>query len=423
MQSSEKKVLMLTHGFPSYGGRGNIKLMKYLPSYGYHPIILTTSSKKDHREYEVLKAEFNGKCKYYKTFCINRTPFRIFSKFFNMHRTSLFLEKFFFVPDLYISWLPSAIYKGMEIIYKEKIDVIISASPPESIHIAGLLLSKLTGAKLIVDFRDLWTTRTVAYKPPTFLHDIIIKKIEKLIYKYSDHIIANTHGNKRIYTNHFYITENKITVITNGFDPEDISDKNKKTNHKNSDKMTIGYMGNFDKYGLPCDKFLLAIKKIIDLGSNVKIRVIIYGHVSPKTIQFIEENDLTQYIDLRGVVPHHMAFKEIQKCDLLLLLLIEAGYSKAWVPHKLYHYLNMSKPIISISDEDGEIAQIIKSTNTGRVVSPRKQDVINEVMYGFYNEWKNNGFLKYKPNIEQIKKYDVRVLTEKLAKTISSLSG
>jgi hypothetical protein len=133
----------------------------------------------------------------------------------------------------------------------------------------------------------------------------------------------------------------------------DISDQSVRNEKK---EFYIGYMGNFDKHGLPCDKFLLALKRMLSIDGDNKIKVIIYGHMSAKTKYFIAEHNLTKYVDHRGVVPHFEAYKEIQKCNLLLLMLIEAGYSKAWVPQKLYHYLGMAKPIMAIAEEDGEIA-------------------------------------------------------------------
>lgn len=416
------KVLILAHGFPGHGGRGNIKLIKYLPKFGYEPIILTNRTKKDKFEEKVVNAEFNGRCKYYKTVCMNKTPFRIFSKFFNLKDVTIFLEGIFFIPDIYITWVPSAVLKGLRIIRKEKIKVIITISPPESIHIAGLLLSKISGAKLIVDFEDLWTIRKVAYHPPTFLHDAIIKKIERTIMEKSNHIIANTHGNKKMYIDHFHIPKDKITIITNGYDPVDMSNYGGEISSTDNKVMTIGYMGNFDKHGLPYDKFILAIKGLVNINHNIKMKIIIYGHMSEETRKFITEHKLSEYVDHCGILPHSEAFKAIQKCDLLLLLLIETEYSKSWVPQKLYHYLAMSKPIIAIADEEGEIASIINSTKTGLVISPNKEKKMLETLVKLYNEWEKKGNINYAPNEEEIEKYNFITITKHLSKTIKSVS-
>jgi len=415
-----KKVLIITYGFPRSGAR-IVKLTKYLPRFGYEPIIITNKAKKDNYETKVINEELKDfSYRIYKTVCLNKSPFRIFSKVFNSWSTTVYFENLFFIPDLHITWVPSALLKGLQIIKREQIDVIITSSPPESIHVIGLLLSKITGVKWITDFRDLWTTRKVAYTPPTILHNIIIKKIESIIYKNTRHIIANTYGNKDIYLNNFNISKEKITVITNGYDPEEMPDICNQSVREENKEFSVGYMGNFDKHGLPCDKFLIAIKRLVSLGDNIKIKVIIYGYISPKTKKFIADHNLTRYVDHRGVVPHFEAYKEIQKCNLLLLMLIEAGYSKAWVPQKLYHYLGMSKPIMAIAEEDGELAHIINNTYTGKVVSAKKPDGAYNMLVSYYEEWEKTGSNKYKPNIKEIEKYDIIKLTKKLSETITS---
>ena len=39
----------------------------------------------------------------------------------------------------------------------EKIDIILSTSPPATVHIIGTILSYLTGKPFVIDYRDLWT--------------------------------------------------------------------------------------------------------------------------------------------------------------------------------------------------------------------------------------------------------------------------
>lgn len=415
-----RKVLIITHDFPGVGAR-NVKLIKYLPRFGYEPIIITNSAKRNIYESKVIAEEFNDfTYRIYKTICLNKSPFRILSKIFNAKSLSEYFEKLFFIPDLYITWVPSAFLKGLQIIKQEQIDAIITASPPESVHITGLLLSKMTGVKWIASFEDLWTTRKVVYRPPTILHDIIIKKIERIILENTDHIVANTNGNRTIYMNNFHIPPTKITVVTLGYDPKEMIDSTNQSERDENKEFSIGYMGNFDKHGLPYDKILLAIKQMVVLDVDIKIKIIIYGHMSTPTREFIKKHNLTRYVDHRGVLPHFEAFKEIQKCDLLLLMLIEAGYSKAWVPQKLYHYLGMSKPIMAIAEEDGEIAHIIKSTRTGKIVSAEKPDVIYNMLFSYYEEWKTTGIIKYEPNTKEIEKYDIIKLTKTLSETITA---
>ncbi len=415
-----KKVLIITHGFPGYGARGNVKLIKYLPRFGYEPIIITNRAKMDKIEEKVNAEELNNGGRIYKTACINKSPFRIFSKLFHSWSTTIFFEKLFFIPDLYINWVPSAVFKGLQIIKHEEIGVIITASPPESLHITGLLLSKITGVKWITDFRDLWTKKLIVNNPPTWLHKILIKEIEKCIYKNTDHIIANTHGNKDVYINSFHLSSKKITVITNGYDPEEVSGNDNRGRKRN--EFLVGYMGFFDKPGFPWSEFLLAVKELILNGKN-KVKINLYGYLSDKAKNFIEKNDLLDFVCFHGMLPHFEAFQETRKNDLLLLLMYETDYSGGIVPHKLYHYLGMLKPIMAIAEQEGEVANIIKATNTGKVISQKNTDEIYNILSDFYDEWEFSNYIKYEPINEELAKYDVIKLTEKLSRLLETCSS
>ena len=57
------------------------------------------------------------------------------------------------------------------------------------------------------------------------------------------------------------------------------------------------------------------------------------------------------------------ALAQIAPCDILLVLLYETAYSPAIVPHKLYHYLGLGKPILALGPESGEMFRILSETN------------------------------------------------------------
>ena len=62
---------------------------------------------------------------------------------------------------------------------------------------------------------------------------------------------------------------------------------------------------------------------------------------------------MTTQVIVHGNLPHADAFDIVGRCDMLLLLMFETPYSKAVVPHKLYYYLAMGKPVLAIAEENG----------------------------------------------------------------------
>jgi glycosyltransferase involved in cell wall biosynthesis len=416
-----KKVLVITSTYPITGGSRIERFVKYLGDFGYQPVVLTTRRNRHDSEGEKLNTSV-GNIRVYRAFSIRRTPFRILSRYFKLEEAKDFLERLFFIPDLGITWVPDAIIEGLKIIKNENIELILSTSPPESAHIIGMMLSKFTGKKWIADFRDLWTPKEVSYRPPTILHHKIATKLEEYFFSKADRVIAVTEEIRKMYLNSFQIGNGKITVITNGYDPDDLKSITAQT-HLDRDYLSIGYMGTFEKRGFPWKQFLIALCQLINFKPGAKVQVNIYGEVpSDNVMYFITEKRLTNYIKFHGEFSHSDAMRLTAENDLLLLLLYETDYSVGTATLKLYNYLIMEKPIFAISPESGAAARIIRETNTGKIVSPKNNEGILKTLVEYYEMWSAEGKLEIFPNWEEIKKYEGRILTENLAKVFDRVS-
>src|SRR5213593_2942719 len=58
------------------------------------------------------------------------------------------------VPDENVTWNATAIPKAISIARSEGIDVVLTTSPPGSVHLIGAAVKKATGAKWVADLRD-----------------------------------------------------------------------------------------------------------------------------------------------------------------------------------------------------------------------------------------------------------------------------
>jgi len=60
------------------------------------------------------------------------------------------------VPDVQITWLPSALWQALRTLGDGKCDLIYTSFPPASAHLLGLLLKEYTDLPWVADFRDSW---------------------------------------------------------------------------------------------------------------------------------------------------------------------------------------------------------------------------------------------------------------------------
>lgn len=414
-----KKLIFCVHGFPGNGGGGTFNLIKYLPRYGYEPIVITNGHKITEMEKRLLSEHFPAGLRLYRTATLPKSPFRLFSKFFGLPKLAAFLDKFVFFPDFNIVSVPAAVLKAISLIRSEKIDCIITSSPPESYHLIGLIAQKRTGCRWVAHFRDLWTTKAIVNKPATPFHASFVEKLEKLVYSRTDHMIANTRGNRDIYKRTFNISPNRMTHVPNGFDAEEVPDCAPVSSSSVPRVFRIGYMGYFDKPGFPWSEFLLAVKKLVAAFGEETVEFLIVGHASPAVTAFVAKHGMGGFVKLHGELTHSDAFAMMLQTELVVVLHYETGYSKAIVPHKLYHYLGMRKTVLGVGDEDGEMACIIREANAGCVISLSKPDGIFDELSAYYREWKTNGRLEYHGVDDIIDHFEIQNLTAKLAGAIT----
>jgi len=108
----------------------------------------------------------------YPPYPINKN--NLFKRIFNR-----LWEKYLCFLDPFSGWILPAIIKGLKIIKDYKIDLIIATGPPFSSMVVGFILSLITQAKLILDYRDPWTSHDRIYSK------IFGKKINEFVEKAS----------------------------------------------------------------------------------------------------------------------------------------------------------------------------------------------------------------------------------------------
>lgn len=414
-----KQVLFCTHGFPGTGGGGTFNLIKYLPRHGYEPIVITNAHKKTEMEELLLAQHFPQGLRVYNAANLPKSPFRIFPRFFRLPGLATYLDKLIFFPDVDITGVPAAAFNAVRLIRAEGIECIITSSPPESFHLIGLIAQKRTGCRWIAHFRDLWTTKAIVNRPATLIHARYLRKLERIIYKRADHLIANTQGNYDIYARTFNILPERMTLISNGYDATEVPERAPAPSPGTPPVFRVGYMGYFDKPGFPWQAFLIALKKLAAAVGEQTVEFHIAGHVAPAAKTFIAKHGLGSFVRLHGVLAHSDALALMLQTDLVIVLHYETGYSKAIVPHKLYHYLGIRKPVLGIGEEDGEMASIIRDANAGRVVSITRPDGLFDELLAFYRAWRTEGRIEYHGRKDFMERYEIQELTARLAETIT----
>ena len=281
-------------------------------------------------------------------------------------------EQYLCFLDPFCGWILPAIIKGLKIIKDYKIDLIIVTCPPFSPVAVGFMLSLLTGAKLIIDYRDPWTSHDRIYgkifgkKVNKFVEKVFVKRAEALVFC------------SQIMKENFLESFDKYTkapcyVVTNGF-------------HNNGtvqpislgkDRKNMLYAGSF--HGERKIELLVkSLFKLLDEGLITKDSFCfhIFGKIKNEDKQVIEKLGLECIIKEHTPVRHEKIIKYMKDADILFLPSgTNVGYA---VPYKFFDYLSIKRPIFAVAPEDSAIADLMDRIDCGKFVLINNEESILE---------------------------------------------
>lgn len=421
-----KKVLIITYYWPPAGGAGVqrvLKFAKYLPQFGWQPIILTVDNPDCPVIDETLLKDIPAECKVYKTKAIEpfelykkltgkdknyKIPSDVITKSTNLsltERISKWIRINLFIPDAKIGWKYFAVKEGLKIIKNEKVDLIFSTSPPHTVQLIAKKLAKLTKLKWIADFRDPWL-EIVHYQnlKRNFLTKIIDKNLEKKVLHNADSIITISDDIINLFKSK--IGEKKYFIIPNGYDETDFQQIEKSKN----DIFTIAYTGVITKTRIPY-VFLSALKRFVAENHITNIKFIIAGKTCNEFVSQVKKFNLENFVEGKGFLPHHESTNILQNADVLLLIIDDVPNNKGFLTGKIFEYLGSKKPIFAVGPVDGNANEIIIEADCGKMVNYNDEESAYILLKVMYNNWLNNSF-NYKFEIE---KYSRKNLTKKLS--------
>jgi hypothetical protein len=425
-----------------------LKFVKYLPEFGWEPVVLTVGDGDFPARDESLLKEVPPNISVHRTKIfepyglyrsltgrkksgaidvdnINKEGNRKFSE-----QLAEFIRATFFIPDARRGWLRYAVREGKKILDTEKPDLIFSSSPPYTCAMIAMKLKryhfKKYGKQLpwISDFRDAWTGYLTSPKR-WFLPAAIDAGYECKTLDAADAVTMVANGIKDDFDEKYpdISKDKKYFLIRNGFDSEDY--KGLEYDKSKNEKFTVVYTGSM--YGKRNPFFFLdmlgelAGENKIDIN---KLKIVFVGRMGREIAEYTGKSSLKNVIEHIPYVPHSESIKYLLKSDAMLLLIDEDKYSKMILSGKVFEYLGASlitgKPILAIAPE-GEAADLIRDTSAGEIIPHNNREYLSKVFLKYYNSFLAGRENLHGTNSEAIKGYDRKLLTGKLAEVFEQI--
>jgi glycosyltransferase involved in cell wall biosynthesis len=371
-ESLHKNILLIAFHYPPYNfGSGmlrTLKFSKYLPSFDWHPTVLTVDSKAyDTFDSDILNKYRNDK-EIIRCFCFNAP------KYFSIYgRYPAFLA----CPDNYSSWLLSGFFKGITAVKQRKIDVIFSTFPIPSAHVLGYLISLYTGKPWVADFRDPMVQPEEEY-PREKIKRYVWKVIEKSTVHRAHYVLFTTDSARNYYISRYgKLYTEKFKVIQNGFDDDDLPEF--AFQHpflaKNDRQINIRHCGLIypeERDPVPFFKALRLLKdrRVICPRSFI---IELYGSgnttIENRYQSIVDALGIDDIVHLKPRIPYEKILNKM--CETDILLLFQGHGCDYQVPAKIYEYFAVGKPILALTASDSESARLIRENKAGFVADLR----------------------------------------------------
>jgi glycosyltransferase involved in cell wall biosynthesis len=371
-----KKVLIITYGFPPTNSAGMHRILRFgrwLPKYGWLPIILTPKYSYYHRQdnENIVYVERYFSYVFRKSGWIEKS-LSSHAKKTNRNILSLLIRKTFLnqlIPDKTITWLPSAVKYGENITDNMSIDVIWSSIGPATCGLIGSKLTKKTGIPLLLDYRDPWML--IDYHKMGLLKRKINNTLERHMISVASNVMVTSEPMRELFISHKFVEKSKIHVITNGYDEElqQIENNNESIDIDKS-KINITHTGSFYGDRQPYS-FIKAIKLLVNEYSEyrdkIKINFIGYTDLNDNIKKYCEDEGIGGMFNHEGIVAYKKAMKYLMESDILYLLNGESEINNIYIPAKIFDYIAVKKPILFIGK--GQPVDIINKLRIGETTT------------------------------------------------------
>ncbi|MCB9207605.1 MAG: glycosyltransferase family 4 protein [Ignavibacteriales bacterium] len=182
------------------------------------------------------------------------------------------------------------------------------------------------------------------------------------------------------------ISREKIYVVSNyvNLNTFKINEPDKSIIEKFKNYKTLIYVGGFDSHrGI--ETAIKAVPEILKKIKDFKLVLVGDGKNIDDLKSLAKNLNIDNSILFEGWQPHTILSSYIYASDICLIPHLKTEHTDNTIPHKLFQYMLLKKPILAT--DCNPIERILKETNAGRVYkSGDSEDLAEKVVELFNNE-------------------------------------
>lgn len=383
-----------------------LKFSKYLPDFGWQPVIYTPENPSFDLKDESLEADVHEKAVVLKKKI--REPLEIYKKLrpggkgkavkqgvVNDQNSQSFLSKLviwvrgnLFFPDPRKYWVKPSVKFLRNYIGENDIEVIVTTGPPHSMHLIGMHLKEIYGEKLrwLADFRDPWSEWDILKELKT-TRPVMKRhaKLEKKVLRLADEVITVS---KSLSEALGKIAGRKVRIITNGFDKDDIKLKSV----SQSGKFTISHIGLMNELRNPGSVWQALRELCIENSAfNEDLEIFLAGAVSSFILEELEKDvHLSDKVKYINYLSHEKVFAQYSQSAILLLLVNTSSNARWILPGKAFEYIAVNRPVLALGAKGIDLEHLLREAGHDSFYEYADKAAIKAFILNTYQDFRNS---------------------------------
>ena len=320
------------------------------------------------------------------------------------------------MPDPRLGWIPFAVLAGLR--WAPEADVVVSANPPTSAHVAAAVVAGITRRPWVADFHDPWSLPS--YQPwRGRWRPAVDRRLERAVLRRADRVVATTRWLAGYLAGRG--AQDRVRVVPNGYEPAEHP-----CEVPPDDDFTVLHAGAF--YGPRSPEPLLeAVAKALEAepAMRTSLRLRLRDWQDARNAARLEA--ATRSLGLEDVVervppvPRRDALAAMRRAAVLVLVTDPVEGGRGLIPIKLFEYLGAGRPILALAPPDGEAGRLVRQAG-GLVADPSDAAGAAGALIRLYRSWRS-GEDGYRPNPEVVEAHRWDRLAGLLARVLDEASA
>lgn len=330
------------------------------------------------------------------------------------------------------TWLPLFAAKfGKMLRQAAEVDpqVVWATGDPWSGLVAGQWLSRRLGVPYIADFRDPWTLSEVRTREKWAWVKRIDRNAERRVVAGADVLMFQTRQVADAYQECYARLDPAMVVIGNSFDPDVFDDPiaiegdihRQDVLPAYSSMLRIGFFGRFRAMS-PAAPIMDALAELQKQQVSLAERVCVhsFGPLSETDAARARAHGLEGRFVCEDAVPLERALSTLRRFDLLLVS--TDMRRRHIIPAKIFEYLAVGRPILSLSPNP-EVGEMLRRTGTGIQLQDKAAvaRLLTDCIHA--RELGQRLPIPFDPQPREIMRHDARATTREFVRTLDALAG